>query len=104
MPLLVPLEGEAVNSHQEFSIQLGDNLFQFRLDWKYTTNRWSVNITIGETLTIAGAIIQPNCDILQVWNMTSTLGKLVCVSLDGSNPTLDNLGTNIKLLWYSPDE
>lgn len=104
MPLLIPLEGNSINSHQNFSAQLGENLFQFRLDWKYTIDMWAVNITIGEDLVIAGATLQPNADIIGQWNLTSSLGRLVCVSLDGSNPTIDNLGTVIRLLWYAPDE
>jgi hypothetical protein len=104
MPLLVPIQGGAINSHQDFTIQLGENLMAFRLDWKYTINMWFVNITIGEDLIIAGATLQPNADIIQHWNLTTTLGRLVCVSIENTNPTLDNIGDVVKLLWYSPDE
>ena len=104
MPELVPLEGGQINAHQLFSIKLGDNLLDFRMDYRTTLDQWSINISQNGEIIVAGAMLEPNADIIKAWNLGSTIGRLVCVSLDGSNPTLTNIGTNIRLLWYSPDE
>lgn len=103
MAMQIPLEGGAINAHQEFSVQLGENLFEFRLDWKQTIRKWAVNITIGENMVVAGALLIANTDIIDQWSLSDTLGRLVCVSMTGDNPSLDNIGTDIRLLWYAPD-
>jgi len=93
---VIPLEGGAVNAHQEFSVQLGDNLVQFQLNF-LQTGQWSCNLSIEGVVIVAGAMLEPNADIIAVNQLT--IGQLVFI---GADTTLDNLGIDNTLLWVEP--
>lgn len=92
--ITVPLAGGAVNSHQQFNIQLGENFLQFTINYITRFNEWSVDIRREGVLLIAGAMLNPNAEITKNYN--AGIGKLVFV---GDEPTLDNLGQSNSLVW-----
>lgn len=96
----IPLDARAANAHQTFSIQLGDNFTGFTLGY-LQNGQWTVNITIDDVPFVSGAMLEPNCDIIQHYNVSSSFGRLV---FTGADTTLDNLGIDNKLTWVSPDE
>lgn len=96
----IPLDAGAVNAHPTFSIQLGDNLTGFTLGY-LQTGQWTVNVSVDGVSIINGAMLEPNCDILEHLGITESFGRLV---FTGADTTLDNLGIDNKLTWVSPDE
>lgn len=104
MPQEIPLTSGASNAHQTFSVQLGDNFLDFRMDYKSSTGQWSINISQDGTMLAAGVMPEPNANIIEGYNLEDTIGQIKCVSPNNVNATLDNLGTEVQLLWYSPDE
>lgn len=101
MNKIIPLVGGAVNAHQQFEIQLGDVLALIKLDWRTLTEMWSMRIDVEGINLVNGAILQPNADVIAVWNLTPTLGNLV---FTGEAVTLDNLGSANQLTWVPPGE
>lgn len=97
---VIPLVGGSLNAHQIFTVQLGDNLLDFTLNY-LQSGQWSVNIEREGTVLVAGAMLEPNADIIEAWQLGDDIGKLV---FTGENTTLDNLGINNTLTWVSPDE
>jgi hypothetical protein len=96
----IPLDNGASNAHQTFTIQLGSNLTRFSLNY-LQTGQWSVDISVNTVFLANGAMLEPNCDILQHLNITESFGRLVFTGVD---TTLNNLGVDNKLTWVSPDE
>jgi hypothetical protein len=91
----IPLVGGSVNSHQIITVQLGDNLLEMTLDY-LQTGQWTLAISQEGTTLASGAMLEPNCDIIESFRLG--IGKLVFV---GDNTTLDNLGKNNSLVWVS---
>jgi len=89
----IPLQSGAINSHQRFSIQLGNNLVDFRLDWNYLYNRWLVNITIEGVAKLSGGVLAAGGTINR---SVTDMGRLYFV---GDDATLDNLGQSNHLVW-----
>ena len=99
--LTIPLTGGAVNSHQRFSIQLGDNLLEFKVDYQQTV-QWSIDMYQDGELLAAGAMLEPNANVFEAWpELTARVGAFV---FTGDEVTLDNLGVDNTLTWVSPDE
>lgn len=98
---IIPLVGGATNAHQQFEIQLGDNLITFEIDYRTVTNRWSMNLLIEGERIVNGASLTPGSDVIAHWNLRESIGRLIFV---GDEVTLDNLGLNNTLVWVSPDE
>ena len=96
----IPLDAGAVNAHQTFSVQLGDNLTNLTLNY-LQSGQWSVDITVNDVTIANGVMLEPNCDIIEHLNITESFGRLV---FTGADTTLDNLGIDNKLTWVSPDE
>lgn len=96
MTQLIPLRGGSINAHQEFSVQLGDNLIDFALDY-LQSGQWSMTISRDGVTLAAGAMLEPNCDVIQAWQLD--IGSLV---FTGDDTTLDNLGANNRLVWVPP--
>lgn len=93
--IVVPLIGGAAYAHQTFSMQLGDNLIDFKLDYITVAGpAWSLDASINGEPVISGAMLEPGVDIAKVYN--AGIGKLVFV---GEPVTLDNLGKSNKLVW-----
>jgi hypothetical protein len=97
---VISLEGGSVNAHQSFSVQLGDNFLTFTLGY-LQSGQWFVNIDREGVRLVSGAMLEPNCDTIEAWNLTDDIGWLV---FTGADTTLDNLGVENTLTWVSPDE
>lgn len=93
MTQVIPLRGGSANAHQQFSVQLGDNLIDFTLDY-LQSGQWSMTISQDGTTLAAGAMLEPGCDVIQAWQLD--IGSLI---FTGDDTTLDNLGTNNRLVW-----
>ena len=98
--LEIPLQGGSVNSHQRITVQLGENLLELHLNY-LQSGQWSVNILREGILLCAGAMLEPNSNIIQAWNLQDDIGKLV---FTGFETTLDNLGIDNHLVWVAPGE
>lgn len=94
--LTIPISGGAANAHQQFSVQLGDNLIDFEIDYvSYLDSpAWSMNLYRDGTLLAAGAMLEPGCDVISSYN--AGIGRLV---FTGADVTLDNLGIDNALTW-----
>lgn len=98
--ITIPLLNGAENKHQKFTIQLGDNLLSFIVNYVATAGpAWSVDISREGVTLVSGAMLEPNAVITENYN--AGIGRLVFV---GSAVTLDNLGSDNKLVWVSDDE
>lgn len=93
---VIPLVGGAVNAHQKFSSQLGDNLVEFELNF-LQSGQWSANLSIEGVVIASGVMLEPNADIIAVNQLN--IGQLIFIGLD---TTLDNLGTDNTLIWVPP--
>lgn len=91
--MIIPLQGGAANARQVFNIQLGENLTEFRVNY-LQTGQWSVDLYIDSILIAAGAMLEPNADIIKALNLD--IGHLVFI---GDDTTLDNLGKSNFLHW-----
>ena len=98
--LEIPLQGGSVNAHQQITVQLGENLLELHLNY-LQSGQWSVNILREGILLCAGAMLEPNSNIIQAWNLQDDIGKLVFTGID---TTLDNLGIDNHLVWVAPGE
>lgn len=96
---VIPLRAGAENAHQRFSVQLGDNLIDFELDFISYLDEpaWSMNLFRDGTRIVAGAMLEPGSDIIQSYR--AGIGQMV---FTGSNVTLDNLGIDNFLVWVPP--
>ncbi len=57
--------------------------------------------TVNDTEYICACVmLEPGCDIIESYKLTDTLGQIF---LSGDDPTLDNLGTDNTLVWFSSD-
>ena len=99
----VPLFNGAVNSHQRVDVQLDSDSVSLCINYvgTYTdTPAWSMDIYQGSTLLAAGVMLEPGSNVIEHYD-TGLTGKLICV---GDDPTLDNLGTSLNLIWVSDSE
>lgn len=100
MRIVIPLLGGSVNAHQQFTMQLGDNLLTFTLNFITLAGpAWSLDVANEGVPLIAGAMLEPDAIISQPYD--ADIGRLVFTGLD---VTLDNLGVDNKLTWVSDDE
>ena len=97
--LNIPLEGGSVNAHSQMSVQLGDNFVELHLNY-LQSGQWSMNVFREGELLCAGAMLEPNCDIIEAWNLHNDIGKLIFTGVD---TTLYNLGIDNKLTWVEPN-
>lgn len=94
----IPLVSGIENSHQEFSVQLGENLFEFTLDWNYLYNNWSVGIDIDGDRIVSGSVLAAGSCVNR---HTTGIGKLYFIGIDA---TVENLGKQNQLVWISDPE
>jgi len=113
MPQVIPLIGGETNANQSFTISLGD--FSLELDLHYQqSGQWMMHIIAdgdvgdvpvtridGVDYIAPGVMLEGGVDIIQSWNITKLFGQMFFV---GDQATLDNLGADNKLVWYSPEE
>lgn len=91
--IIVPVRAGARYSHQRFSVQLGDNLVDFRLDWNYLYDRWAVNLDIEGVRVLSGGILAAGAAVNR---HVEGMGALYFI---GDDATVDNLGKNNQLVW-----
>lgn len=90
----IPLTGGAANAHQSLSVQLGDNLVDLEINYLTRFDQWTMNVSVGGVVKIAGAMLLPSADLSE--SFRAGLGKFMFA---GDVPTLDNLGKNNQLVW-----
>lgn len=95
---VVPLKGGSANAHQTFRVSLGDFLADFEINYIHASGKWSCDLTIDGVQTAAGLMLEPNCNIIEHYQLD--IGQLVFV---GDETTLDNLGINNQLIWVEPN-
>lgn len=97
--LVIPLLPGAANAHQRFSVQLGDNLIAFEVDYVSYLDApaWSMNLLRDGSRIVAGAMLEPGSDIIQSYR--TGIGQMV---FTGNDVTLDNLGVENFLVWVPP--
>lgn len=90
----------AVNAHQQFTMQLGENLLTFELNYITLAGpAWSLDVFREGVLLIAGAMLEPDAVVSQPYD--ADIGRLVFTGLD---VTIDNLGIDNTLTWVSDDD
>lgn len=92
--ITIPLEGGAANAHQAFSMQLGDNYLDFRLNYLTRDGQWCMDVMLDDVTIIAGGMLLPNAEMTQF--VDSEIGRLFFY---GEEPTLENLGLTNWLVW-----
>lgn len=96
----VPLQNGAENAHQVFTMQLGDNLLEFRVNYITLAGpAWSMDILREGVLLVAGAMLEPNAVVTRSYD--ADIGSFV---FTGDEVTLNNLGVANKLTWIPDDE
>ena len=96
---VIPLVGGAANADYKFQIQLGDNTVDFHVHYLTTRSQWMCDLSVEGVNVAEGVMLQAGDELLQSYN--AGIGRLV---MTGTDPTLDDLGTNNKLVWVSDDE
>lgn len=98
--LTIPLASGAENAHQRFSVQLGESLIDFELDFiSYLDSpAWSMNLLRDGSPIVSGAMLEPGCDVIQSYR--TGIGQLF---FTGAECTLDNLGIENFLVWVPPE-
>jgi len=92
--IVIPLQGGAINAHQSFSIQLGDNFLEFKLNYMTRFDKWILDISKEGEKIICGAAIVSNAEITKFFN--ADIGRIFVV---GDEVTLDNLGKSNFMVW-----
>lgn len=97
----IPLAAGADNAHQRFSVQLGDNLVAFEVDFVSYLDApaWSMSLRRGGVLLAAGVMLEPGSDVIQSYR--TGIGQMV---FTGKDVTLGNLGIDNSLVWIPPLE
>ena len=97
--LTIPLAAGVDNAHQRFSVQLGDNLVAFQIDFisYLDAPAWSMNLMRGGVILASGVMLEPGSDVIQSYQ--AGIGQLVFA---GKDVTLDNLGVDNFLVWIPP--
>jgi len=95
----IPLAAGVDNAHQRFSVQLGDNLVAFQIDFisYLDAPAWSMNVVRGGVMLACGVMLEPGSDVIQSYQ--TGIGQLV---FTGKDVTLDNLGVDNFLVWIPP--
>lgn len=113
MAYTIPLSGGESNANQTLTVQLGDYLVDLELHYQQS-GQWLMHVLPNgstgdlETFTIndtdylfSHLMLEPGCDLIKAYNVSDIFGQLFVY---GDDPTLDNLGTNNKLVWFDTDE
>lgn len=97
--LVIPLRPGATNAHQRFSLQLGENLIEFEVDFVSYLDApaWSMNLIRDGSRLVSGAMLEPGSDVIQIYR--TGIGQMV---FTGADVTLDNLGIDNNLVWVPP--
>lgn len=96
---VIPLRPGAINAHQRFAVQLGENLIEFEVDFisYLDAPAWSMNLIRDGSRIVSGAMLEPGSDVIQSYR--TGIGQLV---FTGADVTLNNLGVDNFLVWIPP--
>lgn len=113
MKKIIPLVGGESNANYSLLVDLGDYSYEFILHYQQN-GQWSLDVVadgdVGDISTITidnkkylvmGAMLEGGSDIISEHMISGDFGQLFFF---GEDATLDNLGSDNKLVWYSPDE
>lgn len=94
----IPLSAGAVNAHQQFNIQLGENLLDLRFNYITYLDipAWSMDVYRDGSPLALGCMLVSGADVLASYG--AGIGKMFFV---GSEVTLDNLGIDNRLVWVT---
>lgn len=94
----IPLRNGSVNSHQAFSMRLGDNFLNFEINYLsyLDVEGWSINIYRDGTPLVLGGMLEAGSEINKSY--PPGIGRFIFV---GENPTIDNLGVANSLVWVA---
>jgi hypothetical protein len=113
MPSVIPLSGGEENANQLVTVQLGDFLVDIELHYQQSGQWLAYVLPNGDTgdlptytvndkeYIFPSIMLEPGADIIKSYAVTNVFGQLF---LFGEEPTLNNLGSNNKLVWYGTDE
>lgn len=92
----IPLNAGPANAHQQFTMQLGENLLDFEVDYiSYLTDpAWSMNIYRDGSPLVLGAMLEPGCDVTSTYR--AGIGLFIFTGLP---VTMNNLGIDNHLVW-----
>lgn len=113
MKKTIPLSGGISNANYSQYVTLGD--FSLQLVLAYQQNgQWVMDIiadgdvgevpvtTLNDIDYIAlGVMLEGGLDLVEAYNISKTFGQLYFV---GEEATLNNLGKENNLVWYSSDD
>lgn len=113
MSKIIPLVGGETNANYSQLVDLGDYSFELVLHYQQN-GQWSLDVIadgdVGDVPTTTlndkeyvamGAMLEGGADIVAEHNIKDTFGQLF---MFGDEATLDNLGSENKLVWFAPDE
>ena len=92
----IPLRNGVQNTHQRFSLRVGVNMLEFRVNYiSYLDHpAWSLDVLRDGATLIAGVMLEPNAEISKGYR--AGIGRLFFI---GQEVTLDNLGVDNNLIW-----
>ena len=105
MPQIIPLTNR--NAPTITTITLGDSTYSIRMYWNEYVSRWYLDISTSTREPLAlGIPIVANINLLRYSKaLTARIGQLRAVDTTGGDCEIqDNIGTRIKLLYFSPGE
>ena len=89
---VIPLQSG--RAYQSFTANLRGRSITFRLHWQTLYGYYLCGIWEGETPITLGCGLNPGIDLLA--GLNETLGS---ITLEGRQPTVDNLGVENRLIW-----
>ncbi len=91
---------------QTFSVQLGSVKYQFSANFNERASAWYLDIADPTTLApiVSNVAIVLGANLLAPFNLG--IGSLIANNEDASllDAGPDDLGTRVKVYWFSPDE
>ena len=92
--LKIPLKAGIKNSHQRFTVQLGNNSCYFKVDYFNEYKMWTVNVSSKNIGYVNSARLSAGAEISATHSQE--LGRFFFV---GKEATLENLGQDNSLVW-----
>lgn len=94
------------DSAQTFITQLGDVKYLFNLRWNDRSQCWCMDMLTDsdQVVLLQGIPLVLGCDLLQPYNLG--IGRMLVVdeSGQGLDASYNDLGSRVKVYWFSPDE
>ncbi len=91
---------------QRFTVQLGRVKYDFYVKFNSRSGVWTFDLAVSSTkaVLLQSIPIILGADLLQPYNLG--IGRLIAsdTSNRSKDATSDDLGTRVKLIWFSPEE